>query len=958
MADRSLNSSIRGVLRRLKAKEVKRLPDAELVDRYVRSRDEAAFTALVSRHGPTVLSVCRRVLRAADVDDAFQATFLALARQAGMIRRQEAVGAWLYEVAYHIALRAKARRARSQKVEQAAATAESTTPTDQAVANDIQQVLDEELHRLPERLRQPLVLVHLMGHVQVDAARELGITDRTLRRRLLTAREQLRERLSRRGVALTTVALTAVLDLPATAGPVPPNLVRPTVQSVLAYAAGQTGALPAGTASLAMAGVGGWLAGRFKLASLLAAVSTAAALAFTASALTPAGPSASIPPASPPAPPVANVEVADGRTQVLTGRVLDAEGRPLAHATVTALVRRPWQPNDRGLQDQEVARATADAAGRYRLVVPNDFPTHYSERQVTLLAHSAGHAPITTNIVLRGRPSDVTLRLTNSAVTEGRLLDPEGRPAANVRLAVVRLGRMTREITQGEDPTPAPPGWPADTITDLDGRFRMQGLSADDSPWLQVQDDRFALTTFALPVGAADPLSVTLAEPRLLVARVIAADTRQPLAGARISVCAGILPSRSGRYTALASSPDAAALAPACELTGRADAEGRIRLRLPPGNLHDVHVYPPDGVAYVERPWKLEWTNGELSQERTFALVRGTEVRGEVAEEDGRPIVGACVYFAVRFPRSITSPIGGDTVPFGAMARFTGADGRFRIVVPPLPCHLEVIGPSADYRPQTFEYEACHYCDDGHLARIMEHAFVALHYTCHDRPEPLRLTLRRGTPVTGRAVGPSGEAIQKGVLVSRSATQPLRSGVPRALSIRDGVFELPGCVPERTYPVLLLDPVRRLGAVTELHVPAAGESPPTVRLAECGTAKVRLVDAVGRPLAGQQALVRALLDYDRPSVEPAAPVTRPRWAPVAASWIDTTNYLSAPMTDADGTAILPALVPGLKYYVEFVIDGRWVSRTNPFPVAPGETVRLPDVVIDVDGNAGHAGGVP
>src|SRR5256885_6469579 len=116
-----LFSSIRGVLDRLKVREVERYTDAELLNRYTASRDEAAFTALVSRHGPTVLSVCRRVLRGADVDDAFQATFLALAKQAGSIRKQEAVGLWLCEVAYNTALKARARRTRVEQVERAAA---------------------------------------------------------------------------------------------------------------------------------------------------------------------------------------------------------------------------------------------------------------------------------------------------------------------------------------------------------------------------------------------------------------------------------------------------------------------------------------------------------------------------------------------------------------------------------------------------------------------------------------------------------------------------------------------------------------------------------------------------------------------------------------------------------------------------------------------------------------------
>ena len=198
MADRDLPSSIRGVLRRLKVKEIKHLPDAELLARYVASHDEAAFTALVGRHGPTVLSVCRRVLRGHDVDDVFQATFLALAKEAATIRRRESLGTWLYEVAYHAALRAKARRVRHQLVEQAAATSEGSVASDEVVYRDVQQVLDEELHQLPERLRKPLVMVHLLGRVQVDAARELGITDRALRKRLRIGRERLRSGLTRR----------------------------------------------------------------------------------------------------------------------------------------------------------------------------------------------------------------------------------------------------------------------------------------------------------------------------------------------------------------------------------------------------------------------------------------------------------------------------------------------------------------------------------------------------------------------------------------------------------------------------------------------------------------------------------------------------------------------------------------------------------------------------------------
>src|SRR4051794_1792371 len=175
MSDGPLHSTILDVLSRLKVQELERLPDADLVGRYVASRDAAAFTALVSRHGPTVLGVCRRVLRTDGVDDAFQATFLALARQAASIRRAEAVGAWLYEVAYHTALKARTRMHRTRQVEQAAAPNEAVLYEDELASRDLNQVLDEELHRLPERLRRPLVLIHLLGKGQTAAAHALGI---------------------------------------------------------------------------------------------------------------------------------------------------------------------------------------------------------------------------------------------------------------------------------------------------------------------------------------------------------------------------------------------------------------------------------------------------------------------------------------------------------------------------------------------------------------------------------------------------------------------------------------------------------------------------------------------------------------------------------------------------------------------------------------------------------------
>jgi hypothetical protein len=634
----------------------------------------------------------------------------------------------------------------------------------------------------------------------------------------------------------------------------------------------------------------------------------------------------------------------------------------VSHAAVTALVRRPWQAADRGLHDDVAARTTADAEGRYRLAVPADFPTWYPERRVTLLAHAPGHAPVTGEVSLRGRPAATDLRLAGTATVRGRLLGPDGQAAADVRLAVVRLGHATREMSQGEEPQPADPlrgcpaGWPADVLTDVDGRYRLEGLPAGETVWLQAQDDRYALSTFPVTAGAAESAAVTLAEPRLFTGRVVAADTGRPLPGARVAVFAGLGTEQASHYAALAATPDAAAAAPVAELSGQANAEGRVRLRLPPGAYYHLNVYPPNGTAYVSREWKLVWTEGETNREQLMRMSPGVEVWGQVVEEDGRPIAGACVYFAVPNPR-YTPAFPSDRASFRDSATLTRADGRFRLVVPAKPCRLEAFGPTADYRPDTFEYRPCPYCTGSHLVRMFEHGSARFNFALGDRPEPVRVTLRRGTTVTGRAVGPDGEAIREGVVVCRSIAHPLRSPAPRPLPIRDGVFDLPGCVPGRTYPVLLLNAAHRLGAVAEVHVPAAGEVPPTVRLAPCGTATVRLMDADGRPLAGYRPLVRFWLGYDRPAGDMEATGDRHRTDPVYTSWIDAINYLPGPTTDAEGLVVLPALVAGPEYGVGVVIDNRREYRAPLFRVAPGQAARLPDLVVGEE-DGGHMGDKP
>jgi RNA polymerase sigma factor (sigma-70 family) len=195
--------------------------DQDLLSRFVRDRDEAAFAALVERHAGLVLGVCRRLLRHAhDAEDACQATFLVLARRAATIRKQASLASWLHGVAFRAAANLRRTRARRSAHETALAEPPATPPAD-VTWREVQAVLDEELARLPERLRAPLVLCYLEGRTRDEAAQLLGWSPGALRGRLERGRERLRARLTRRGLALPTALLAALLPEQGAAAPAP-----------------------------------------------------------------------------------------------------------------------------------------------------------------------------------------------------------------------------------------------------------------------------------------------------------------------------------------------------------------------------------------------------------------------------------------------------------------------------------------------------------------------------------------------------------------------------------------------------------------------------------------------------------------------------------------------------------------------------------------------------------------
>jgi RNA polymerase sigma factor (sigma-70 family) len=211
--------------------------DGELLKRFVARRDEAAFAALVARHGPMVLAVCRRALGPVpEAEDAFQAVFLILVRKAASLTQPELLANWLFGVAARTARKARTAAARRAHHERQAALVSPTAPQPDPDSDDLRNHLDEELERLPQKYRAPLVLCYLHGLTNEEAARRLGWPAGSISYRLARGRELLRQRLRRRA-SFAPALFLGMLDGLAP-GPLPPELAAQTVQSALTLARG------------------------------------------------------------------------------------------------------------------------------------------------------------------------------------------------------------------------------------------------------------------------------------------------------------------------------------------------------------------------------------------------------------------------------------------------------------------------------------------------------------------------------------------------------------------------------------------------------------------------------------------------------------------------------------------------------------------------------------------------
>jgi RNA polymerase sigma factor (sigma-70 family) len=940
------------------------LTDRQLLERFNTRRDsvgEAAFAALVTRHGPMVLDVCRQIVGDQHLaEDAFQAVFLVLASKARSIGNPDLLSNWLYGVALRTARKAKARLARQRKHEEGSMRppgSGSSTVVDSSVQPALDredvQALHDEIARLPGSFRLPVVLCYFEGLTLDEAARRLRCPAGTLRSRLARARDKLRRNLTRRGFAVPAAVLATALGTRSASASVSSPLCDATTKAAIQFAAG-TAASPL-AASLAREVLRAMLIHRlrFTIIAVLALAAFATSAGFLTHSLAMKDEPKKAPAASQP-PLAANPNgPAPGRMFVV-GRVLDPQGKPVPGATVMVHTR-VRQSGDafgsgiEGMGPAVIGHADADGSGRFRLDAPRTSSSRNNEFLAVALApgYGIGWAELDPD----ADQPDAEIRLNPEQVIQGRLFDLQGRPAQGITVSVWRILRVPIRVSGYADmlghrfegpfywwarPNDLP-AWPKPATTDADGRFTVHGVGRGFQTTLTLIDPQFATQMIDVETdNSTDTKTVTMAlrPAQIITGRVIYADTGKPVPHAPLGVRSWGEGQRGGWPTNF-----------------QTDADGRFRVNPAPGDQFDVQAYAPAGQPYLGTNNKrFEWPKGAIEHSLDLSLPRGVLIRGKVTEQgSNQPLPGALVV-------SVSQPVGNDSNVISGRAR-TLADGSFELAGAPRPSQLAIQIAGEDYVLQGIGNREFFAGQQGGM-RLYSHAFIAYNPKPGSASLEVNVSLRRGVTVTGRIVAPDDQPVADTWIISRIALEPS----PMAWSMwrgnyhgnaRNGRFELHGLDPNSDVPVHFFEPKRKLGATVHLPGKSAAGGQITVRLQPCGMAKARLVDSNGQPVAGYKAqFFIAMIVTPGVLFRGSPDIADPRGLLAEEDFlarIDSINYLNGPTSDAQGKIVFPALIPGASYRVS---DPARARRTNQppfrkdFTVKPGETLDLGDVVIE------------
>lgn len=459
MAAAASDDAFRQVNQLLELGAVGAMSDGQLLDRFVARSDAGAdvvFEMLVIRHGPMVFRACQNVLRNShDAEDAFQAVFLVLANRAAVIRRSESVGSWLFGVAHRVATRLRRATARREARHQRAASLVAAREQPQEHDHDWEAV-HAEINGLPERLRTPVVLCYLQGQTYDAAAHQLGISPVAVRSRLVRARERLRLRLTRRGVALPSALLSACAASRAQSALSAP-LIHTTVRIALGFAAGNS------ASALARGVLNSMFVARLRVGTLFVCLGIAGSFAtwrsFAASGVPSAQretrPSLVMPPAA---------------AKETSGTVRDRDGKPVAGVLIAGTERYREIMFRSGVLDDFVRHdwlsAETGPAGHYRFAGGSMKRPSPPIKEFGLFAyHEKGYARRSADELRKS--GDLTLEPWSRVYGIATVL---GKPLANVPI------RFTLDAT--DEHSMFYDVYEYETMTDDRGRFKIEHVPA------------------------------------------------------------------------------------------------------------------------------------------------------------------------------------------------------------------------------------------------------------------------------------------------------------------------------------------------------------------------------------------------------------------------------------------------------------------------------------------------
>ena len=895
------------------------LTDSQLLDRFLRERDEAAFVSLIQRHAAMVLAVARKVLHDThDCEDVFQATFLVLAKKAGSIRRRRVLGGWLYQVAFRLALKAKDDRIRRQiRERQVAEMTQATDDSRPVEFDELPDVLAQELSRLPEKYRAPLVLHYLEGRTKNETASQLGWSSGTVSGRLARARKLLKSRMVKRGFTLLSTTFAEHLSQN-NAIAVSKQLLDSAVRAGVASMQGLPLSGYVSTAAVNLAGrmIQQMTVTRIKFIALsLVALTTvfgagATAVIYEADAR-PAARSDQPPEAATgaDAAPIEGKGQAALRRLSASGKVVDLQGKPIANAAVyfleLALLRRTTQTTPSDYTDI-LAQTKSDKNGAFEFrdvrVEPMRIgPSNYYKHPWTVVATAKGYG-VAWHVFKADREQNLVLTMTPEARIRGRLLDSSSKPAAGVRVQVVGIDEwLSPDLHQrrisGDELQLTLSRLPLSVVTDSDGWFVMESLPKGLRVGLSVNDSRFARKWLSCAtVDEAtiermnsvpnaredlkllkDGFTTTLEPTGTVRGQVVFGDTGKPAAGAKV---------RMGIFDVVA------------------DRDGRFALKGFNTKKHDIYVSPPEDSDYL--PATVDATVPAETRVRNLriSLERGSVLAGQLREkETGRPIrvPHVSVYFTTAQNRGTTSYTGHGT---------TRADGSFRIAVRP--------GMGWISTPDTLP---------GYVPRDL------LREELKENP-PETFEVKPGETVTGKDV-----YFQCGLTVSGKILdaegKPVAGAVffgatPQAPSGADGAYTLRGLSLDQESHFLVVHAQRGLGA--KLVIEPRKDQARLFRdviMQRAHSVQARVIDEQNQPVANASVSLDAnIFLWRRGNGFSFRPV--PVFGPVS--------------TDTNGKSALPLLVKNGSYTIRVSARGYAPAQTH-FRVESDKPPAIPDITL-------------